>query len=77
MCFPETLNVPGGKAKGTIEGREETNLTASRGTSHKVFCYTQCLYFMKAEVVLRPRELVSFDPRHCLLQSEDVVELGG
>ena len=44
FCFPETLNVPQGKAEtlnvpqgkaeGNIEGRRETKLTVSRGASH-------------------------------------------
>ena len=35
FCFPETLNiVPRGEAEGNIEGRGETKLTVSRGTSH-------------------------------------------
>ena len=34
FSFPETLNVPRGEAEGNIEGRGETKLTVSRGTSH-------------------------------------------
>ena len=34
VCFPETLNVPQGKAEGNIDGRGETKFTVSRGASH-------------------------------------------
>ena len=34
FCFPETLNVPRGEAKGNIESRGETKLTVPLGPSH-------------------------------------------